>query len=196
MNSTTSSSPAIGCCVRCGMCVCVCVCVCVCACVLLFLGMSNSMCDPRDCCLPDSSVHGILQGRIPGWVAIYFSRGSSPPRDRTCLMSPALAGGFFPTSATWEARDLVQLPPILREMTTVSISEIRKVRCRKMKVLAFCLNSYAWWSRLILPWKRPNSTLCPHGSRRVRHRLLMQGSLRPSSPEWPSDICICRRKRL
>ena len=30
-----------------------------------------------------SSVHGILQARILEWVAIPFSRGSSPPRDRT-----------------------------------------------------------------------------------------------------------------
>ena len=31
---------------------------------------------------------------------------SSQPRDQTCkclLMSPALAGGFFTTGATWEA---------------------------------------------------------------------------------------------
>ena len=35
---------------------------------------------------PGSSVHGILQARILGWVAISFSRGSSWPRDWTqCL---------------------------------------------------------------------------------------------------------------
>ena len=38
---------------------------------------------PYDCSPPDSSVHGILQARILEWVAIPFSRGSSPPRDRT-----------------------------------------------------------------------------------------------------------------
>ena len=43
--------------------------------------MSDS-CDPMDCSLPDSSVHGILQARILEWVAISFSRGSSRPRDR------------------------------------------------------------------------------------------------------------------
>ena len=32
---------------------------------------------------PDSSVHGILQARILGQVAILFSRGSSQPRDGT-----------------------------------------------------------------------------------------------------------------
>ena len=38
---------------------------------------------PRDYSLPGSSVHGILQARILEWVAIPFSRGSSPVRDRT-----------------------------------------------------------------------------------------------------------------
>ena len=32
---------------------------------------------PTDCSPPGSSVHGILQARIPEWVAIPFSRGSS-----------------------------------------------------------------------------------------------------------------------
>ena len=38
---------------------------------------------PKDCSLPDSSVHGILQERILAWVAIPFSRGSSWLRDQT-----------------------------------------------------------------------------------------------------------------
>ena len=33
-----------------------------------------TLCDPVDCSLPGSSVHGILQARILEWVAIYFSR--------------------------------------------------------------------------------------------------------------------------
>ena len=40
-------------------------------------------CDPMDCSLPGSSVHGILQARILEWVAMPSSRGSSQPRDRT-----------------------------------------------------------------------------------------------------------------
>ena len=40
-----------------------------------------ALCDPVDCSLPGSSVHEILQARIPEWVAIPFSRGSSWPRD-------------------------------------------------------------------------------------------------------------------
>jgi len=40
-------------------------------------------CDPMDCSLPCSPVHGISQARILEWVAIDFSRGSSQPRDWT-----------------------------------------------------------------------------------------------------------------
>ena len=32
---------------------------------------------------PGSSVHGISQARIPEWVVISFSKGSSQPRDQT-----------------------------------------------------------------------------------------------------------------
>ena len=41
------------------------------------LQLCLTLCDPVDCSLPSSSVHVILQARIPGWVAISFSRGSS-----------------------------------------------------------------------------------------------------------------------
>ena len=40
-----------------------------------------TLCDPMDCSTPGSSVHGILQSRIQGWIAIPFSRGSSSARD-------------------------------------------------------------------------------------------------------------------
>ena len=41
--------------------------------------------DPTDCSPPGSSIHGILQARILEWVALPYSRGSSPPRDRTLV---------------------------------------------------------------------------------------------------------------
>ena len=46
-----------------------------------------------DCSLPGSSVHDILQARILEWVAMLSSRGSSQPRDRTCVSY--LAVRFF-----------------------------------------------------------------------------------------------------
>ena len=47
------------------------------------LQLGLTLCDPVDCSLIDSSVHGILQVRTPEWVAIPFSKGSSQPRDPT-----------------------------------------------------------------------------------------------------------------
>ena len=68
-----------------------------------------TLCEPMHYSLPGSSVHGILQARILESVAISSRRGSSRPRHQTTfLASPALAGEFFTTSATWEAHPLVQ----------------------------------------------------------------------------------------
>ena len=55
-----------------------------------------TLCDPVDCSLSGSSIHGIFQTRILEWGAISFSRGSSWPRDWTqvsriagkCFMAP------------------------------------------------------------------------------------------------------------
>ena len=44
-----------------------------------------TLCNPMDCSPRDSSVHGILQARILEWVTMPSSRGSSQPRDRTCV---------------------------------------------------------------------------------------------------------------
>ena len=62
--------------------------------------MSDS-CDPMDCSLPGSSVHGILQSKMLEWVAISFSRGSSWPRNWTQVFCNA--GRFFTNWATKEA---------------------------------------------------------------------------------------------
>ena len=42
-----------------------------------------TLCDPKDCSLPGSSIHGIFQARVMEWVAISFSSRSSWPRDQT-----------------------------------------------------------------------------------------------------------------
>ena len=99
-----------------------------------------TLCDPTDCSLPGSSIHGIFQARVLEWVAIAFSishfscvqffvtrwtvvrqaplsMGFSrqeywsglpwpPPGDLPTQGSPALGGGLFTTSATWEAQNL------------------------------------------------------------------------------------------
>ena len=44
-----------------------------------------TLCNPMECRLPGSSVHGILQTRTLKWLAMLSSRGSSQPRDWTCI---------------------------------------------------------------------------------------------------------------
>ena len=47
-------------------------------CVCSLAQSCSTLCDPTDCSLPGSSVHGISQARILEWVAISFSRGIFP----------------------------------------------------------------------------------------------------------------------
>ena len=66
-----------------------------------------TLCDPMDCSLPGSSVHGILQVRILEWVAISFSRGSSQPRDWTQVSW--IAGRCFNLQATYGSESKIRI---------------------------------------------------------------------------------------
>ena len=57
-----------------------------------------TLCNPVDCSLPGSSVHGILQARILEWVAISFSRDLPNP-------------GIEPGSPALQADILLSEPP-------------------------------------------------------------------------------------
>ena len=56
------------------------------------------LCDPMDCSLTGSSIHGIFQARILEWVAISFSRDLPNP-------------GIEPRSPTLQADSLLSEPP-------------------------------------------------------------------------------------
>ena len=51
-----------------------------CAPVCSVASVCPTLCDPRDCSPPSSSVCGFLQSKILEWVAMLSSRGSSQPR--------------------------------------------------------------------------------------------------------------------
>ena len=71
--------------------------------VCVLITQSRPMfCDLMNWSPPGSSVHGILQARILEWVAIPFSRGSSWPRDWTCVS--CIAGRFFTVWVTKKAQ--------------------------------------------------------------------------------------------
>ena len=64
---------------------------------------------------PGSSVPGILQARILEWFAMGVHL-IDPRIKSVSLASPAFVGGFFTTSATWEA------PEDRREGKTSAVS--------------------------------------------------------------------------
>ena len=61
--------------------------------------------DPMDCSPSGSSVHGVLQARILGWVVISFSRGFSWPRNWT--QCSCITGRFFTIWATRNPNNIV-----------------------------------------------------------------------------------------
>ena len=70
-------------------------------CVCPMLSRLSDSLGPMDCSPPGFSTHGILQARILEWVAISFSRGSSPPGDRIWVSH--IAGRLLTVWATREA---------------------------------------------------------------------------------------------
>ena len=60
--------------------------------------MCLTLCDPIDCSPPGSSIHGILQARTLGWIAIFFSRDLPDP-------------GIDPGSPALQADSLTSEPP-------------------------------------------------------------------------------------
>ena len=74
-----------------------------CACVpAKLLQLCLTLCDPMDCSLPGSYVHGIIQARILVWDAMPSSRGFSWPRDQTHISYIYLH---------WQTSSLTLVPP-------------------------------------------------------------------------------------
>ena len=72
------------------------------------------LCDPKDCSLPGSFVHGIFQARILEWVAISFSKGSSWSRDGTHVFRISCTGRpILYHCAPWEGHSLIIMLKLL-----------------------------------------------------------------------------------
>ena len=61
-----------------------------------------TLCDPMDCSLLGSSVHGDSPGKNLEWVAMYSPRESSQPRD--CTQVSHISGKLFTNWTTREAQ--------------------------------------------------------------------------------------------
>ena len=65
-----------------------------------------TLCDPTDYSPPGSSVNGIFQARMLGWVAISFSMGSPQARDQTHVSCVSYTGRWILFhQTTWEAHE-------------------------------------------------------------------------------------------
>ena len=94
-----------------------------CCCCHLVNKSCLTLCDPTDCSLPGSSVHGISQTKLLEWVAISFSRTSSQSRDRTRISCMGRRILYH-----WATREA---PPPLHPMTG---------QCQVPKGQCLCLN--------------------------------------------------------
>ena len=102
-----------------------------------------TLCDPMDCSLPGSSVHGIDQARILEWVAISFSRRSSWSRDWT-LVSHIVGRCFTVWATRIDVYSLKKLPLVSVSMhksmglTKVSSPDTRE---NAVWVLGYSINN-------------------------------------------------------
>ena len=79
-----------------------------------------TLCDPMDCSLPGSSVHGIFQAIVLKWIAISFSRGSSWPRDWT-QVSRIVDRRFIIWATREVISSLICIPLTLGELEHLSV---------------------------------------------------------------------------
>ena len=72
-----------------------------------------TLCDPKVCSPPGSSVHGSLWARILEWVAMPSSRESSQPRDRTRVSYISFSGRqvLYQQHHLWSPTKLMQSVP-------------------------------------------------------------------------------------
>ena len=84
---------------------------------------------PMDCSLPGSSFYGIFPGTLLEWVVISSPRGSSQPRDRTCVA--CIGRPILYHWATWEALTDALMVLIVCVCRTVDKTEIEMETLRK-----------------------------------------------------------------
>ena len=85
---------------------------------------------PMYCNPTGSSVHVIFQERIVEWIAISFSRGSSQPRDQTCISWVSCIGTWILYHCTiWESSPTASFYPIfLFPLSICSVGALRPIQ--------------------------------------------------------------------
>ena len=128
--------------------------------------MSNS-CDPMDCSVWGSSIHGISQAVILERVAISFSRGSSQPRDLTWLSCNA--SRLF---MDWAIREAPEIKKLLEEKIWKTFFDINY--------------SNIFWVCLLRQrnQKNKNKQMRPNLNLKVLHSKGNHHNMKRQSTEW------------
>ena len=105
--------------------------LCLCVLFMLLLQSWPTLCDPMDCSLPGSSVHGILQAKILEWVAISSSRDLPNSGIEQCLLCLLY----------WQAGSLPLEPPV----TFWQFSPIFQTFSLLLHLLWWSMISYLWY---------------------------------------------------
>ena len=105
-----------------------------------------TLCNPMDCSLPGSSLHGIFQARILEWVAISSSRGSSLSKDRTRVSCISCIGRWvLYYCGNWEATVILVIFKVLLA------SWLKVVLKRKSSIFTFRVKSFNLFNHFFPP---------------------------------------------
>ena len=128
----------------------------VCSCCWLTKSCPT-LCDPMNCNLPGSCVHGIFQARRLEWVVISFSKGSSHPEDwthigcidRCCFVFVFV---FLPLShqGTHLSCLLIEIfnhnSPEYPKFKTIQVHDITQSTSYQYSCLENPMDGGAWWA--------------------------------------------------
>ena len=105
---------------------------------------------PHDCSYQGSPVHGIFQAKIQEWVASFFSRGSSWPKDRTHISW--IGRRILQHWATQEAT-IAHRPVLTLQCTLQEHLILRRIWLTRWETSLSCvLEKCVCWKHVNLTW--------------------------------------------
>ena len=104
------------------------------------------LCDPMDCSPLGSPAHGISQARKLEWVAISSSRGSSWPRDWTCISCI----GRWILYHLRHLRSVYILPLCWSDASKLNSCKVNKAKFSNYRELGVALNPCVWTGFFLL----------------------------------------------